>query len=340
MTKPVVLAVDGGNSKVDVALLAADGRVLAAVRGPTVSHQAIRLADSERRFRHLVEIVRAAAGVAPGRRVPLGVACLAGADYPADIRHLRTALADASGSEELVVLNDTYAALRAGATRPWGIALICGQGINGAAVSVDGRRTRFAGVGDIAGDWGGGGSVGQAGLAAAVRGQDGRGPRTTLERSLPSFLGLRRPDQVTYAYYAGRLDEHRIGDLAPTVFATALDGDPVARSIIDRLADELVVMAAALARRANLVRRDPDVVLGGSVFRTDDAAFHERVRSGVLAAVPAARIVRLASPPVLGAALLGLDRLAPSGVTEATVTARARAGLDAWNATAEVVTTS
>ena len=145
---------------------------------------------------------------------------------------------------------------------------------------------------------------------------------------------------MTYAYYTGRLDEHRIGDLAPTVFATALDGDPLARSIVDRLADELVVMAAALARRAKLVRRDPDVVLGGSVFRTDDAAFHERVRSGVVAAVPAAQIVRLASPPVLGAALLGLDRLAPSGATEATVAARAKAGLDHWNATAEVVTTS
>ena len=194
MTKPVVLAVDGGNSKVDIALLAADGQVLAAVRGPTVSHQAIRLADSERRFRHLVEIVRDAAGVAPDHRVPLAVACLAGADYPADIRHLRTALGRAPDPRALV-LNDTYAALRAGATRPWGIALICGQGINGAAVSVDGRRTRFAGVGDIAGDWGGGGSVGQAGLAAAVRARMGEGRGRRSNGRSRRVLGLRRPDQ-------------------------------------------------------------------------------------------------------------------------------------------------
>ena len=51
MSEPVVLAVDGGNSKVDVALVAADGHVLAAVRGPTISHQAIPLDEAARRVR-------------------------------------------------------------------------------------------------------------------------------------------------------------------------------------------------------------------------------------------------------------------------------------------------
>src|SRR5205085_11621915 len=131
----------------------------------------------------------------------------------------------------VLVLTATFAALRAGASRPWGIALICGQGINGAAVAVDGRRrVRFAGVGDIAGDWGGGRSVGMAGIAAAVRGRDGRGPRTALERTIPAAVGLQRPDAVTHAFYSGRLDEDRVGDLAPVVFATAAEGDAVARS--------------------------------------------------------------------------------------------------------------
>jgi N-acetylglucosamine kinase-like BadF-type ATPase len=198
-----------------------------------------------------------------------------------------------------------------------------------------------------------------AGLAAAVRGRDGRGPRTELERTIPAAVGLKRPDAVTHAFYARRLDDRHVGDLAPTVFATAAAGDPVARSIIDRLADELTGMAAALARRTNLVRRDPDVVLGGGVFRTDDEAFHERLRDGVRDAIPAARIVRLAAPPVLGAALLGLDRLAARGAdgddpgiagdarngtpahaathaAPARAVERARSGFDAWSATVRV----
>nr|MBA2381274.1 ATPase [Chloroflexota bacterium] len=40
MTQPAVLAVDGGNSKADVGLIAADGTLLAAVHGGTISHQA------------------------------------------------------------------------------------------------------------------------------------------------------------------------------------------------------------------------------------------------------------------------------------------------------------
>jgi N-acetylglucosamine kinase-like BadF-type ATPase len=343
MSSPI-LAVDGGNSKADVALVGADGTVLAAVRGPTISHQAVGMPEATRRLAALVRRVRAGAGLAPegAPTMRTAVACLAGADYPEDVRRLQKDFGPIAGdgSARLLILNDTFAVLRAGATRPWGIALICGQGINAAAVTPHGRRIRFAGVGDIAGDWGGAGGVGKAGLAAAVRGQDGRGPRTALERTIPAAVGRRRPDAVTHAYYAGRLDEARVGELAPAVFATAVDGDAVARAIIDRLADELVGMAVALARRAGLVRRDPEVVLGGSVFRTDDATFHERLRSGVLAAIPAARVVRLATPPVAGAALIGLDGLAPSGAVDPEVADRLRAALEAWSATAAVVTAS
>jgi N-acetylglucosamine kinase-like BadF-type ATPase len=335
VTAPAVLAVDGGNSKADVALVAADGALLGAVRGPTISHQATSLDEATRRLGRLV----AATGASPDLPAGIAVHCVAGADYPSDVHLLEHAFAAVAPAGETLVLDDTFAALRAGAGRAWGIVLICGQGINGAAVGVDGRRIRFAGVGDISGDWGGAGAVGMAGLAAAVRARDGRGPRTALETTIPGAVRLARPEAVTHAYYTGRLDERRIGELAPTVFATAAAGDPVARSIIDRLADELATMAIALARRAHLVRREPEVVLAGSVFRTGDDAFHERLRTRITAAVPGAHIGRLNAPPVVGAALIGLDRLA-GGTVNPAIEARARVAFDAWNATPVVVTSS
>src|SRR5207244_6229272 len=149
----------------------------------------------------------------------------AGAGCPGDRHLLERAFAAVAPAVETLVLNGTFAALRAGATRSWGIVLICGQGINGAAVGLDARRVRFAGGGDISGDWGGAGSVGMAGLGAAVRARDGRGPRTALEEAIPRAVGLVRPEAVTHAYYTGRLNEARIGELAPTVFATAASGD-------------------------------------------------------------------------------------------------------------------
>ncbi len=338
MTRPAVVAVDGGNSKADVALVAADGSLLGAARGGTISHQAVPIEVATRRLEGLIEAARGADLTATGRAA-IAVHCLAGADYPSDVRLLERAFAAPAPADRTIVLNDTFAALRAGATRPWGIALICGQGINAAAVGVDGRRVRFAGVGDVAGDWGGGSSVGMAGLGAAVRARDGRGPRTALETTIPASVGLRRPEAVTHAFYTGRLDERRVGELAPVVFATAGAGDPVARAIVDRLADELVTMAAALARRASLVRRAPEVVLAGGVFRTADTAFHDRLVAGIRQRLPGARIARLAVPPVVGAALIGLDELAGGSVAPR-AEARIRAALDDWNATPVVVTPS
>ena len=323
-----VLAVDGGNSKTDVALVAADGRVLAAVRGPTTSHQAVGLETGIDRLVGLVEDAASRASLdATARPVAaIGVHAIAGADYPPDIRMLSRALARARLTEDVVVVNDTIGALWAGSSAGWGIALICGEGINGAAVAPDGRQVRFDGVGDISGDWGGGHSVGQAGLAAAVRAADGRGPKTSLERLVPAHFGLRRPPALTRAFYDGRIAERRTSELSPLVFAAAGDGDAVARSIVDRLADELVVMAAALARRARMTRLPVEVVLAGGVFRTNDEPFYERIRAGIEAVIPDAMLVPLDAPPVAGPAIEGLNRI---GVRSSDMRIRVRDGLRA-----------
>lgn len=338
MTHAAVLAVDGGNSKADLVLVAADGTLISAVHGPSISHQAVGL---EQGMANLALLASAAAGVGAGgeSRAPLerplaalGIYGLAGADYPEDVRLLQRSIEAQKLSEKTVVLNDTFAALRAGTHRPWGVVLICGHGINAAAVAPDGRSTRFDSVGDYSGDWGGGAEIGREGLTAAVRAADGRGPATSLRRSVPAHFGLRSPAALTKALYLGRIDDARLEELSLVVFRAAGEGDAVARSIIDRLADELAGMAGALIRRLRLGRLDPEVVLAGGVFRTDDQLFFERLEAGVLTAAPLATIRRLEAPPVLGAALIGLDRLSPGGATPPATEARLRAALEAWAA--------
>src|SRR6266498_2997861 len=67
-----VLAVDGGNSKTDVALLDRTGRLLAAVRGPTSSHQAIGLEPGLRVLEGLVGEAAQRAGLPPDARPMAG----------------------------------------------------------------------------------------------------------------------------------------------------------------------------------------------------------------------------------------------------------------------------
>jgi N-acetylglucosamine kinase-like BadF-type ATPase len=305
--RAAVLAVDGGNSKTDLALVSRSGDLLALVSGPTTSHQQVPMDKAMARLSRLA--VDAARGAGVELPAEIGSFCVAGADFASDVRVLTQALTDAGVASRLSVRNDAFGALRAGAASGWGIVLVCGAGVNAAGIGPDGRTARLAGIGDLSGDWGGGQGIGREALGVAVRATDGRGAPTRLAHEVPSRLGVRRPLDVSRGIYEGTIDARRLEELAPLVFDLAADGDLVARGIADRMADELAVMAGAIGRRLRLTRRPVEVVLTGGVFGARDPAFHRRLADGIHAAMPDARLARLAERPVLGAALLGLDDL-------------------------------
>ncbi|MFL5979331.1 MAG: N-acetylglucosamine kinase, partial [Gaiellaceae bacterium] len=186
MSLPVVLAVDGGNSKTDLALIGGDGALLGFARGPLSSPHHIGLDGCLEVLEGLLGEAAAQAGVA--REVAVAQVMLAGADLPAEEIELQAAVEARGWAARTEVGNDTFAILRAGHERGWGVAVVCGAGINCVGVAPDGRRTRFPALGPITGDWGGGLDVGMAALAAAARGEDGRGPHTTLEQIVPAHF--------------------------------------------------------------------------------------------------------------------------------------------------------
>lgn len=313
---PAVLAVDGGNSKADLALVAADGRLLAAVRGPTISHQRIGFEAGADGLVALSAAARTRAGLASSGPASVAVLALAGADTPALTRRLQRVFETRGLAAETVVINDAFAPIHAGSTRGWGVGVICGAGVNAAGIAPDGRTARLAALGDISGDRGGGYDLGLWALGAAVRARDGRGPRTTLETMVPAHFGLSRPIDLALAIEHGREPAGRLRELAPVVFAAAAAGDAVARRLLDDLADEIVIMVGAIIRRLHMTRRDVEVTLAGGIFRADDPVLERRIVEGIARVAPAARVARLDAPPVLGAALVGLARLGGRNAAE------------------------
>lgn len=317
--RPAVLAVDGGGSKIDAALLRKDGTVLGAARIRT------REFDENGGDGHMQQVVDAVVAACADAgtsldRFPvadLGVFCLAGADLPADDRKIARWLHGRGLVGEDLVRNDTFAVLRAGTDRSWGVGVVCGTGINCSGVAPDGRIARFPAVGPISGDWGGGGDLGSAAVWFAIRSEDGRGEKTSLAEAVPRVFGYRRPRQLLEALYYERVDPERVLDVAPIVFHEAEAGDAVARSIVDRQADEVVAMAGTAIKRLRMARLDVHVVLGGGIFRNDDARFFARIDDGLRAVAPGVSIRLLTSPPLIGAALLGLDRLGASEPSKA-----------------------
>src|SRR5215217_770754 len=258
MTAPAVLAVDGGNSKTDVVLVDADGTVLGAARGPGASHHHLGVPAAMDTLEALVVAACHDAGLPPSERplATVGVWCLAGVDFPADDQALSPAIAGRGWARQALLHNDVFAVLRAGSGRTWGIGVVVGAGMNCVGVAPDGREVRFPAVGELSGDWGGGRDVGMAAVGAALRGEDGRGPETTLSRAVPAWFGLGSALATVEALFCGRVDQARVLELVPLVFAEAEAGDPVAGAIVDRQVEEVVAMAGAAIGRLGLAGLD------------------------------------------------------------------------------------
>jgi N-acetylglucosamine kinase-like BadF-type ATPase len=305
----VVLAVDGGNSKTDLALVEADGALLALARGPLSSPHHLGLGGSLEVLDGLLdEAAREASLGRNGFVAAVAQLLMAGVDFPAEEQELRDAVERRGWAGRTSVGNDTFAVLRAGTERGWGVAVVCGAGINCVGVAPDGRHARFPALGPITGDWGGGYDVGIAAVSAAARSEDGRGPRTSLERAVPAHFGLETPQELAEAVHRGRIPLRRVAELPPVVFAEARQ-DAVAAGIVDRLAAEVGALARVALERLGLAGEPAEVVLGGGLLASGDGRLTSGVEDALREAAPAAVVRTATSPPIVGAALLGLDEL-------------------------------
>jgi N-acetylglucosamine kinase-like BadF-type ATPase len=242
-------------------------------------------------------------------------AYVAGADLPVEEEALAAAFAAQGWADSVEVGNDTFALLRAGASRPWGVAVVCGAGVNCAGIGPDGTRARFPALGRISGDWGGGHHLGEEALWHAIRGEDGRGPRTRLTEAVPEFFGRPSAEAVALALHFGEISNDRLGELAPILLATAAEGDAVALGVADRMAEEIVTLARVVLVRLGIADRAAEVVLGGGVLRARVPVLMDKIAARAADQIPLAELVVAEEPPVVGAALLGLDALGLSGAT-------------------------
>ncbi|MCK1822409.1 ATPase [Streptomyces sp. XM83C] len=301
-----VLAIDAGNSKTDVAVVTTGGDVLATARGGGFRPPAVGLDAALDALAAPVTEALARAGLDSVTHVS---ACLANADLPVEEEQLAAALHARGWGASTVVRNDTFAILRAGVAEPRGVAVVCGAGINCVGMRPDGRTARFPALGRISGDWGGGWGLAEEALWHAARAEDGRGEPTALASALPAHFSLPTMYALIEALHLGRVPDARRHELTPVLFAVAAAGDAVARGVVERLADEIVTMAVVALRRLELLDEDTPVLLGGGVLTADHPLLTEGIRAGLSLRAPKATARLVGAPPVLGAALLGLDHL-------------------------------
>jgi len=320
-----LLAVDGGATKTDLALVSADGALLALARGPLSSPHYLGLEGSLDVLAELLERAASGAGLPTddGPVTEVGQLLIAGLDLPSEVDDFHAAVGARGWSTRTVVDNDTFAILRAGTEQGWGVAVVCGTGINCVGVAPDGRHARFPALGAITGDWGGGYDVGLAAVSAAARSEDGRGQKTALEQAVPAHFGLATPTELAEAIHHGRIPQKRLGELPRAVFSEA-ERDEVAAAIVQRLADEVVALARVALERLDLTEEPVEVLLGGGLLRPGNGTLESAIEAGLREVGHAITVRNTESPPIVGAALLGLDELR----ADAQAQERARRELD------------
>jgi N-acetylglucosamine kinase-like BadF-type ATPase len=302
---PYYLGVDAGGTKTHALIADRDGRILGAGRAGTGNWELVGLDGAARALAQALEGALASAGLQRSDLRAAGYG-LAGMDWPSDEARLLPVLRDLAVPGPCALVNDAYVALRAGSDAGYGIAVISGTGVTIAGHNRAGEHFRTFALG---GDWGDFGSasdvVGLATRAVAFE-HIGRGPATLLTERLVQHYQARDTLDLVERITRG-LAAQPNGRLAPLVFATAAEGDQVARAVLIEAGQELGRNAVAIVRRLGMLDQPFDMVLAGGSFRNPYTLFRDALIELVRASAPHVRPTPLPSAPAIGGALLAME---------------------------------
>jgi N-acetylglucosamine kinase-like BadF-type ATPase len=202
-------------------------------------------------------------------------------------------------------VNDSVPGLVAGSEEGWGVVVVSGTGTNCRGWDREHKREgRVTGHGVTMGEGAGGTELMHRCMQLVGYAWSKRGPATKLTDALIEYVGAKDFDDLIRGYTT---NEYEIGaEAAPLVFQVAEAGDQVARDLIHWAGCELGEMANAVIRQLEFENLTFDVVMTGSMFEGGTMLI-EPLRETIRQLAPQANLVRLTAPPVLGAAMLGME---------------------------------
>ncbi len=214
-------------------------------------------------------------------------------------------------ARRVTLINDGQIVVAAGTPDNWGIALIAGTGSIAWGRTPAGQTARAGGWGYLFGDEGSAFALAREALRAAACAADGRGQPTRLLGIILDHWKLREPLQLIPQVYDSALTNADLARLAPLVIAAAAQGDPAARDLVERAAEELSSAVVALARRLNFGSVEIPLALTGGLLLEA-----ESLRQFLLAALEQSQFrfapIELVQEPVIGAVRLAVELLMKS----------------------------
>ncbi|MFJ4989506.1 N-acetylglucosamine kinase [Streptomyces sp. NPDC088732] len=241
-----------------------------------------------------------------GRLDAVCVGAAGAATAPEAARALAGLLLDDLPTDEVAVTSDAVTAHAGALGGRTGVVLAIGTGSVAIGIGDDGSFARVDGWGPWLGDEGSGAWIGAAGLRAALRAHDGRGPHTALLAAAGRFGD---PDRLPAALGRDGNPARTAASFAPEVARAAAAGDGIASTIITDAAAALGEAVLTAARRIAGDDALPVTVTGGLT------GLGEPLTGPLAAALGGSPRPLLVRPPLGdpldGARLLALDASAP-----------------------------
>ncbi|MBN2086037.1 MAG: hypothetical protein JW748_12530 [Anaerolineales bacterium] len=303
--RKILLGVDIGATKTRALLVDENGAVLGfGIAGPG-NHESVGWDGLTAALQTALDIACKDAGVGISDILAAGFG-IGGLDWDAQEPDTRKAIGKTGLSCPMHLVNDTILGLVAGAPERWGIAVVSGTGCNCWGWNRERTRIgRVTGGGIGMGEGAGATELMAEAVKAVGRAWTKRSPATALTDVFLECTGARDlPDM-----FEGLMeDRYRLEPCtAPRIFETAAQGDAVAMGLIDWAGTELGEMVVAVTRQLEFQKLEFDVVMIGSMFEAGPV-LTDPMRRKVHSEAPRARFIRLACPPVVGAAILAMEQ--------------------------------
>jgi N-acetylglucosamine kinase len=259
------VGIDGGQSSTSALIGDESGRVLGAGTGGPCNHTAF--GEGRERLRRAVtdSISMACAQAGLERSVRFQVACCGMSGGPDDKRAI---LEELLPTDRLILATDAEIALAGATSTGRGIIVIAGTGSIAFGRNEAGTTARAGGWGYIFGDEGSAFDIVRQGLRAALRAEEGWGPRTALGETLLEATGATSVNEALHLFYAPDWPRDRIATLAPLVDITAISGDETAREVLNYAALQMATLVGSVQRRLWTKGAAVEVAFSGGVFES------------------------------------------------------------------------
>jgi len=263
------LGVDGGGTKTNVAITNDADELVAQGRGGPSNPLRVGVETAVANIASAVDSACDVAGISRGDIVAATLG-LAGVRR-ADIRErVRDSFVSRMRIRQTLVTTDADIALFGTTMGKAGLVVIAGTGSVCLGVDGKGKQAMSGGWGPIAGDEGGGRGIAGEALHAVAKASDGRGPETELSDRASEYFRASNVENLIGAIYSPQMDNSRIAGFAKHVVETALEGDSVAKEILEVAGHELGVAACAVMRKLGLGDQAIPIGCVGGVFEGGD----------------------------------------------------------------------